>query len=85
MNKSKVISAMLMTTLLFGVSLLRADDKQKQQQAAKQAQQQQLKKDVAAYNAKYKNQPVQAGSAQAAQQQRERQALEQRKKNAQKQ
>jgi hypothetical protein len=75
---------MLMTTLLLGASLLRADDKQKkEQQAAKQAQQQQLKKDIAQHNAQYKNKPV--DSAQAAQAQRDRKALEERKKNASKQ
>jgi hypothetical protein len=81
MKTSKVISTMLMTTLLLGAFLLRADDKQKkEQQAAKQAQQQKLKKDIAQHNAQYKNQP--ANSAQAAQAQRDRAALEERKKKS---
>ena len=84
MNKSKIISAMLMTTLLFGVFLLRADDKQKQQPSAKQAQQQQVKKDVAQHNAKY-SQPLPAGSPQAAQAQQEQRALQQRQQALQQQ
>jgi hypothetical protein len=84
MNKTRIISAVLMTALLLGASLLQgADDKNKPaQKAAKQAQQQQVKRDTAQYNAKYRNKPVKAGSAEAAQAKQERAALKERQKKA---
>jgi hypothetical protein len=88
MNRGKAISFMLGAVLLFGVPLSQAQDKKntqpqanKQQQAAKQAQQQQLKADVARYNAQYSNK--QLSGTQAAQAQKERQALQQRQKKSQ--
>ena len=84
MDRSKVISFMLVTALLLGATLLRAEDKKKtEQKSAQQAQQQQLKKDIAQHNAQYGNKPL--NSAQAAQAQKERQALEARKNKANKQ
>ncbi len=84
MTRGKATSFLLLIVLFLGASMLLAEDKNNtQQKAAKQAQQQQLKNDVARHNAQYGGK--QLNSAQAAQAQKERQALQERKNKLNKQ